>query len=579
MKELREIEGIKFYDTPEMGIACSVTQISIAIIGKPNRGGIRRSMLTSGYVKTKFPNPEEREKQIQYLEYPGMNKQPFISLELLLLYLETGKYTEKYKEKYDRLFSGIRKDLALPRLNPPPTNQEEIMKELCEIEGIKFYDTPEMGIVCLVREINAAISGKSNRGGFSRNILNYQYVKDAFPISEERDKQIQHLEYSGMGPKLFASLELILVHLKESAPYKYQEGCDRVLQAIEKNPILKSNPPPTNQEEIMKELCEIEGIKFYDTPEMGIVCLVREINAAISGNPENGTFGRKMLEYEYVKDAFPDPKVRKEQIQYLEYPGMSKRSFVSLQLLVVFLRSTHTHRKYKEKYDRLLQEIEEIFPHLKNTLQIASDLGTTTTPKQELLPIAEEEYSFLYIAKAGTETDSAGNITTPLDIHFGITAADPKTRIKAITSGSYKAQLVATIAFRGTQEKQNGVKIACEECAALETYFKSNKEWRDIRGTDESFRYVEPWITLLKEIEEAPKAGLPFHALYPDSPIIRELVPEHLIPKIHDFGEGREMMEVARLYIGDVIPGENNLNVSFEDDWIIVRGLRPVKKR
>ena len=39
------------------------------------------------------------------------------------------------------------------------------------------------------------------------------------------------------------------------------------------------------------------------------------------------------------------------------------------------------------------------------------------------------------------------------------------------------------------------------------------------------------------------------------------------------------MMEVARLYIGDVIPGENNLNVSFEDDWIVVRGLDPVKKR
>ena len=113
---------------------------------------------------------------------------------------------------------------------------------------------------------------------------------------------------------------------------------------------------------------------------------------------------------------------------------------------------------------------------------------------------------------------------------------------------------------------------------ALETWFKSNQEWQDIRGSDESFRYKEPWITLLKEIEDSPKTGPPFHALYPDNDVIRELVPEHLIPKIHDFGEGLEMTEIARFANSDVIPN-GDLNIFFEDGWIVVQGLRRVKKR
>lgn len=87
------------------------------------------------------------------------------------------------------------------------------MKELCEIEGIKFYDTPEMGIACRVSEINTAVSGAPNRGSFRRDMLDYKHVEDAFPNSEEREKQIQHFEYVGMGQKLFISLGLILVHL------------------------------------------------------------------------------------------------------------------------------------------------------------------------------------------------------------------------------------------------------------------------------------------------------------------------------------------------------------------------------
>ena len=191
----------------------------------------------------------------------------------------------------------------------------------------------------------------------------------------------------------------------------------------------------------------------------------------------------------------------------------------------------------------------------------------------------EEEYSFLYIAKAGVVEASIADVTNPQDIHFGITAGDPKDRIRAIKSGSYKAQLIATIPFPGTQERKNGVKIACEDCVALETWFKSNQEWRDIRGADESFRCVGPWMILLKEIEDSPKTGPPFYALYPDSPVITELVPEYLIPKIHDFGEGLEMTEIARFFNTDVIPG-GDLRVFFDEDGrIVVQGLRRVKNR
>ena len=81
-------------------------------------------------------------------------------------------------------------------------NQEETMQELCEIEGIKFYDTPEMGIACRVSEINLAISGKSNRGGFSRKVLGYKHIKEAFSNTEEREKQMQFLEYAEMGSEI-----------------------------------------------------------------------------------------------------------------------------------------------------------------------------------------------------------------------------------------------------------------------------------------------------------------------------------------------------------------------------------------
>lgn len=330
----------------------------------------------------------------------------------------------------------------------------------------------------------------------------------------------------------------------------------------------------------MKGLCEVEGIKFYETPEMGIACRVSEINTAIAGKPNSGNFRRDMLTHKYIEDAFPDPEERNKQIQYLEYLGTSGQLFISLKLVLIHLERS-TPKKYKEKYNRLLQGIKENFPQSEDTTSdpnIISDSGTAT-PKQELLPIEGGEYSCFYIAKAGTVDRSAADVITPVDIHFGITAGDPKSRIKAITSGSYKAQLVATVAFPGTQERNNGDKIPCEECVALETWFKSNQEWKDIRGVDESFRYEGPWVTLLKEIEDSPKTGPPFYALYPDSPIITELVPEYLIPKIHDFGEGFEMTEIARYSNSNVIPG-GDLKVFFDEEGrIVVQGLHRVKKR
>lgn len=454
------------------------------------------------------------------------------------------------------------------------------MKEPREIAGIKFYDTQEMGIVCSIADINTAIAGKSNRGSFRRSMLNYQHIKDAFPNLEERNKQIQYLEYSGMRRKLFISLRLILVHLEESEPKKNKEENDRVLREIKENFTLESTSHLTYQEETTEEPCEIAGIKFYNTQEMGIACLLSEINKAITGQSSGG-FKRQMLDYEHIKDVFKEPDIRNKQIQKL---GTDERIFVSLDLVYAHLKRTKPGR-YKERYNTILQGIEEKFPQLKDIASdpnIISDPDTTldfgTTPKQELLPIPEAEYSFLYIAKAGITDTSSGNITNPLDIHFGITAGDPKDRIKTITSGSYRAQLVATIAFRGIKHRNDGSKIACEECAALETWFKNNPEWVNIQGSDESFRYEDPWKELLREIEASEKTGPPLYALYPDDPVIMELVPPHLISKIHNLGETREMMEIARFAKGNVI-ATGELKAFFEDEWIIVHGLIPTKKR
>ena len=480
---------------------------------------------------------------------------------------------------------------------------KESWKELCEIEGIKFYDTPEMGIACRVSEINRAITGRANRNNFKRDMLDYEHVKHAFPDSEERDKQVQYFEYNGAGKKLFISLKLVLFHLKSRSSHKYKEGWDRVLQAIKENSILKSTPCFTSikkilpqieensvlnstshaihQEETMKELCEIEGIKFYNTPEMGIACRVSEVNTTIAGAPNRGSFKRDMLDYEHVKHAFPDSEERDKQIQSLEYLGAGKQLFISLELVLIHLEGSNP-KKYKEEHNRVLQSIKDNSVLPKSTtpdLNTASNSDTASILKQQRLPTMEdEEYSFLYIAKAGIVDDPAGNIITPLDIHFGITAGDPKSRIKAITSGSYKAQLVATIAFKGTQERSGGGKIACEECVALESWFKSNPKWLDIRGSDESFRYEDPWKELLTEIETSQNTGYPLYALYPDNPVITELIPPNLISKVHDLGETREMMEIARFARGNVIPTQE-LEAFFEDDWIVIRGLIPIKKR
>ena len=480
---------------------------------------------------------------------------------------------------------------------------KELWEELCEIEGIKFYDTPEMGVACRVSEINRAITGKVSHNNFQRGILDYEYVKNAFPDRVERENQMQDLEYNGTSKRLFVSLKLVLVHLENGYSDKYKEGWNRISQAIKENPILKSTPCFTSikkilpqieessvlnstshskhQEDTMKELCEIESIKFYNTPEMGIACRVSKINTAIAGAPNRGSFKRKMLGYEHVKEAFPNAEERNRQIQDLEYPGVGKQLFISLELVLIHLEKSNP-KKYKEEHNRLLGSIKSNSVLLEDTtpdLNTTSNSGNVSPPKQQLLPTMEEEYSFLYIAKAGIADASMADVTDPQDIHFGITAGDPRDRIKAITSGSYKAQLIATIPFPGTQERSNGVKVACEDCVALETWFKSNQAWKDIRGVDESFRYEEPWITLLKEIENSSKTGPPFYALYPDSSVITEFVPEYLIPKIYDFGEGLEMTEIARFSNGDVIP-DGDLKVFFDEDGrIVVQGLRRVKKR
>ncbi|MCY4570145.1 MAG: hypothetical protein OXD49_17805 [Candidatus Poribacteria bacterium] len=480
------------------------------------------------------------------------------------------------------------------------------MKKLCEIEGIKFYDTPEIGIACRVSEINTVVSGVPNRGSFRRDMIDYKHVEDAFPNSEDREKQIQYLEYFEMGQKLFISLQLILVHLNRGKPNKYKEGYDRVLHAIKENSILKSTPAfiaikeilpqgeedsilkstshSTNQKESKKELCEIEGIKFYDTPEMGVACRMSEINIAITEKSNRGNFRKDMLKHKCIRDAFPDPEKRDKQIQDLEYLGTSKQLFISLQLIWIYLKGS-TPNKYKERYDAILRGIEEEFPDLKETASdsdIPSDSGTipdldTIPPTQPKLPGIEKTYSYLYIAK-GLDTESSPPRIR--DIHFGITADGLKDRIKDIEKGNYYVgELVATIAFEGTQRRSDGSIVASEDCADLEKWFKTNPDWQNVRGKKETFLYKEPWISLLESIEKSEKMGPPFYALYPGDSVINELVPPHLISRVHDFGESLEMIEIARLYKGNVIPDEKNLSVSFDGDWIVVQGLHRVKKR
>ena len=481
------------------------------------------------------------------------------------------------------------------------------MKKLCEIEGIKFYDTPEIGIACRVSEINTVVSGVPNRGSFRRDMIDYKHVEDAFPNSEDRKKQIQYLEYFEMGQKLFISLELILVHLNRGKPNKYKEGYDRVLHAIkessilkstpsliaikeilpqgEEDSILKSTPYSTNQKESKRELCEIEGIKFYDIPEMGVACRISEINIAITEKSNRGNFRKDMLRHKCIRDAFPDPEKRDKQIQDLEYLVTSKQLFISLQLIWVYLKGS-TPNKYKERYDAILRGIEEKFPHLTDTVSdsdidadsdITATPGIVAAPIQTKLPGIEKTYSYLYIAKGLDIESSSPRIR---EIHFGITADGLTRRIKDIDKGNYYiGELVATIVFEGTQTGSDGRKIPNEECVDLEKWFKTtNPDWQNVRGKKETFLYEEPWISLLEEIENSPNTGHPFHALYPDSPIISKLVPEYLIPKVHDLGETREMMEIARFSRGNVIP-TGKLEAYFEDEWVVVRGLVPIKKR
>ena len=490
---------------------------------------------------------------------------------------------------------------------------KELWEELCEIEGIKFYDAPEMGIACRVSEINRVITGKVSHNNFQRGILDYEYVKNAFPDRVERENQMQDLEYNGTSKRLFVSLKLVLVHLENGYSHKYKEGWNRVSQAIKENPILNSTPcfasikeilPQgaedsilnstsylTDQEETVKELCEIEGIKFYDTLEMGIACRVSEVNTAIAGAPNRGSFKQKMLDYGHIKHAFPNSEEKNKQIQYLEYLGSEKQLFISLELVLIHLERSNP-KKYKEQHNRVLQSINETFSHLKDTpsgsdiipnpdvpsdRDIIPDLGATVTSAQPKLPGIEQTYSYLYIAK-GLDTESSPPRIR--DIHFGITADGLKDRIKDIEKGNYYVgELVATIAFEGTQTRSDGSIIASEDCADLEKWFKTNPDWQNVRGKKETFLYKEPWISLLESIEKSEKMGPPFYALYPGDSVITELVPPHLISRVHDFGESLEMIEIARLYKGNVIPDEKNLSVSFDGDWIVVQGLHRVKKR
>ena len=341
----------------------------------------------------------------------------------------------------------------------------------------------------------------------------------------------------------FISLELLRVYLEKNTAYKYKQEYDRLLRGIEESPVLKSILDPIYQEETMEELREIEGIKFYNTPKMGIACLLSEINIAITGQA-NGSFKRKMLDYEHIKEAFKEPDMRNKQIQKL---GTDERTFVSLDLVRAHLKGTKP-RRYKERYKTILQEIEENFSsHLKDTVSDSDttiDSDITVTPTQPKLPGVEKTYSYLYIAK-GLDTESSPHRIR--EIHFGITADGLKDRIKDIEKGNYYVgELVATIAFEGTKTRNDGSIIASEDCEDLEKWFKTNPDWESVRGKKETFLYKEPWISLLENIEKSEKMGPPFYALYSGDPVITDLVPPHLISKVHDFGESLEMIEIAR---------------------------------
>ena len=284
---------------------------------------------------------------------------------------------------------------------------------------------------------------------------------------------------------------------------------------------------------------------------------------------------RIMLDYEHIREAFTDPVERDEQIQNL---GGDRKVFVTVELIHAHLKGAKPG-KHKERYDTILQEIEEKFSHLKETASNSDTIPDldTTAPTQPKLPGIEKTYSYLYIAK-GLDTEK--DPPRIREIHFGITADGLKDRIKDIEKGNYYVgELVATIAFEGTQMRSDGSIIASEDCEDLEKWFKTNPDWQDVRGKKETFLYKEPWISLLENIEKSEKMGPPFYALYPGDSVITELVPPHLISKVHDFGESLEMIEIARLYKGEVIPDKNNLSVSFDGDWIVVQGLHRVKKR
>ncbi|MDE0085911.1 MAG: hypothetical protein OXU23_09390, partial [Candidatus Poribacteria bacterium] len=236
------------------------------------------------------------------------------------------------------------------------------MKELCEVEGIKFYDIPEMGIACRVSEINRSITGEANRNNFKQDMLDYEHVRNAFPDPAVKKNQIQFLEYDGTGKKLFISLKLVLSHLESGSSRKYKKGWDRVLQAIKENSVLNSTPcftsikkilpqieenpalnstsHSTHQEETMKELCEIEGIKFYKTSEMGIACRLSEINRAITGRSDSG-LKREMLTYQHIQEVFTDPVERDNQIQNL---GGDQKSFITVELIHAHLKGAQPRK-------------------------------------------------------------------------------------------------------------------------------------------------------------------------------------------------------------------------------------------
>ena len=169
---------------------------------------------------------------------------------------------------------------------------------------------------------------------------------------------------------------------------------------------------------------------------------------------------------------------------------MGEQRFISLRLLLLYLKRGSYQKKFKEKYDRLLQGIKENFPQFNETSaapdialdsdtcpesDIIPNLATIATPTQIKLPNVEKTYSYLYIAK-GLDTESPPPRIR--EIHFGITADGLKERIKDIEKGNYYVgELVATIVFEGTQTRSDGSIIASEDCADLEKWFKTNPAW------------------------------------------------------------------------------------------------------